>query len=297
MPIDIPLEKVNEIIGIINSNHGTKYKLVNRFSTGEWGAYRIIEPGEKSVVLKFCLDLKDTNIVDADPNLAREITDRLRSLGYPAPKHLQSGRLYKKGLYWVQKELSGEPLWKNPTVDQVKKLLLFLKLQKNQAVSRKQDLSEFVKSVVFGGKFGKAEKLRNYSSETGALLDQAMKLSEGAENLLLSNKDIVHGDFSYHQAMIDNDKIVGIIDWQEAGCGDWLIDLTRLIYSLHDRPKLSTPVIKELRNQDPRKIRLYTAYTVLEMVSWPVYRHDKEVSSGSINKAKSAIQFIKDFDF
>ena len=297
MPIDIPLKKINEIVGVINSDHGAGYKLVDRFSTGEWGAYRIVESGKKSVVLKFYLDLQDTNIVDADPDLAKEITDQLRSLGYPAPKYLQSGRLYKKGLYWIQKELPGEPLRKNPTVAQVKKLLSFLKLQRNQAVSGKQNLSEFVKSVVFGGKFGKAEKLRNYSSETRKLLDRAMKLAEGAECLPLSNKDIVHGDFSYHQAMVENDRIVGIIDWQEAGCGDWLIDLTGLIYSLHDRPKLSAPVIKVLKNQDPRKIRLYTAYTVLEMVSWPVYRHGKEVSSGSINKAKSAIQFIKDFDF
>lgn len=292
MPIDIPLEKVNEVVGVINSNHGTKYKLVDRFSTGEWGAYRLIEPGKKSVVLKFCLDLQDTNITDADPNLAREITDRLRSLGYPAPKHLQCGRLYKEGLYWVQEELLGEPLWKNPTVGQVKKLLSFLKLQRNQAVFEKQNLSEFVKAVVFKGKFGKAAKLKNYSSETKTLLDQALKLAEGAENLPLSNKDIVHSDFSYHQVMVKDDKITGIIDWQEAGCGDWLIDLSRLIYSLHDRPKLAGPIVEECRKHDPRKIKLYTAYTVLEMVSWPVEKHNYEVSSGSINKAKSAIQFV-----
>lgn len=297
MPINIPLEKVNEIIKVINSNHGTNYKLVSRFDTGEWGAYRLAEPGKKSVVLKFCLDLQDTNIIDADPNLAREITDRLRSLGYPAPKHFQSGRLNKEGLYWIQEELPGEPLWKNPTVAQVKKLLSFLKLQRNQAVSGKQNLSELVKLVIFKGKFGKTAKLRNYSSETGALLDQAMELAEGTKSLLLSNKDIVHGDFSYHQVMVKDDKIVGIIDWQEAGCGDWLIDLTKLIYSLHDRLKLSAPVIKELRNQDPRKIRLYTAYTVLEMVSWPVFRHDEEILSGSINKAKSAIHFVNNCIF
>lgn len=292
MPIDIPLKKINEVIDVINANHCTKYELVDRFSTGEWGAYRISEPGENSVVLKFYFNLQDTNIVDADPDLARRITDRLRSLGYPAPRHLLCGKLYKKGLYWVQEELPGEPLWRNPTIGQIKKLLSFLKLQRNQAVSEKQNLSEFVKAVIFKGKFGKATKLKNYSAETKKLLDQAMKLAKGAENLPLPNKDIVHGDFSYHQAMVKDNEIVGIIDWQEAGCGDWLIDLTRLIYSLHDRPKLSAPVIKELRSQDSRKIRLYTAYTVLEMVSWPVYRHNKEVSSGSINKAKSAINFI-----
>lgn len=295
MPIEIPLSKVEEVINKINTDHGTKYELINRFSTGEWGAYRIGEPGEKARVLKFFLNLQDTNIVDADPDLAKEIANRLRSLGYPTPKYFQTGRLYKEGLYWVQEELPGEPLWKDPTVEQVEELLSFLKLQRNQAVSEKQNLSEFVKAVVFKGEFGKVAKLRVYSSETRKLLNQVMKLAEGLEDLPLSNKDIVHGDFSYHQAMVENGKITGIIDWEEAGCGDWLIDLTRLIYSLHDRPKLAAPLVKELKQHDPRKIKLYTAYTVLEMVSWPVSRHDREISSGSINKAKSAIHFVNNF--
>lgn len=120
---------------------------------------------------------------------------------------------------------------------------------------------------------------------------------EGIENLSLPNKDIVHGDFSYHQAMVENGKIIGIIDWEEAGCGDWLIDLTRLIYSLHDRPKLAAPVVKKLKQHDPRKIKLYTAYTVLEMISWPVYKHSREILSGAINKAKSAVYFVNNCIF
>lgn len=248
MSLDTPFGKVDEVIDIINFNHGTEHKLIDRFfGTGEWGAYRIAEPGEKPVVLKFFLDLQDTNIVDPDPNLAKRITDRLRMLGSPTPKYLISGRLYKEGLYWVQEELPGEPLWKNPTVEQVKKLLSFLKRQRNQAVSEKQNLSEFVKAVVFKGDFGKVAKLRSYSSETKTLLDEAMKLAEGTENLPLPNNDIVHGDFSYHQVMVKDGKITGIIDWQEAGCGDWLIDLTRLIYSLHDRPKISRPDCKRVK--------------------------------------------------
>jgi len=292
MPLKISNEKVKEVIGIINSDHGTNYELIDQFGTGEWGAYRIAESDRAQVVLKFFLDLKDTNIVNPNPSLAGKITDKLRSLGYPTPRYLYSGKLYQDGLYWVQELLPGEPLWKNPSVAQVKNLLSLLKLQKNQAVSSEQNLSELVKTVVFEAAYGKADKLRNYSDDTKMLLHQSIELAKEAKELSLPNKDIVHGDFSYHNAMIKDGEITGIIDWQEAGCGDWLIDLSRLIYSLHDRPKLAEPIVEECRKHDPRRIKLYTAYTVLEMVSWPVDRHDHDVSTGSINKAKSAINFV-----
>jgi len=292
MPLQISNNKVKEVVEIVNSDHGTNYKLISQFSTGEWGAYKIDERKHGNAVLKFFLDLKDTNIVNSNPDLAGAITSRLRSRGYLAPKYLYSGRLYKEGLYWVQEILPGEPLWKNPTVEQVSQLLKFLRLQKGQAYSDEQNLSDFARSVVFEEAFGKAKKLRNYSEETRALLRDSLELASVAKGLELPNKDIVHGDFSYHQAMVKDGEITGVIDWQEAGCGDWLIDLTRLIYSLHDRPKLAKPIIDELKKQDPRRIKLYTAYTVIEMMSWPVERHDREVSSGSINKAKSAINFV-----
>ncbi|MDP2363658.1 MAG: aminoglycoside phosphotransferase family protein [Ignavibacteria bacterium] len=249
MPIKISNEKVSEVIDIVNSDHGTNYELIDQFGTGEWGAYRIAERDEGEVVLKFFLDLKDTNIVDPNPNLAKKITERLRGFGYPTPKYLYSGRLYQEGLYWVQELLPGEPLRKNPSVDQVKKLLSLLRLQRNQAVSSEQNLSEFVKAVVFDGAFGKADKLKSYSDDTKMLLDQSMELAREAKELTPPNKDIVHGDFPYHQAMVKDNEITGIIDWQEAGCGDWLVDLTRLIYSLHDRPQLAEPIVEELKKR------------------------------------------------
>ncbi len=150
-----------------------------------------------------------------------------------------------------------------------------------------------VKAVLFKGHGGKTDKFRRYSTETRAVLDDAMELAEGLAVLPLPDTDIVHGDFSYHQAMVEDCKITGIIDWQEAGCGDWLIDLTRLIYSLHDRPSRAAPIMEELRAHDTRRIRLYTAFTVVEMVAWPVDRLDRKVAAGSLNKARSALRFAR----
>lgn len=280
------------VVRVLNADHDAEYQLIGRFVTGEWGAYRVVEPGGKPVVLKFFLDLHDTNIMDPDPHLATQITDHLRALGYPTPEHLHTGWLNNHGLYWVMEELPGEALWQDPTVDQVESLVSLLRLQREQAISEKQDLSVLVKDVVFEERHGKAEKLRSYSDETRELLHQVATLVRGLEDVPVTHGDIVHGDFSYHQAMIEDNRIVGIIDWQEAGCGDWLIDLTRLVYSLHDRPELVAPVLREAEQQDPRKLRLYTAYTLLDMVSWPLHIRDGGVSTGSISKARSAVDFV-----
>lgn len=290
MWINVTAEDVNHVLRAVNAQHGTNYELLNRFEKGEWGAYRIAEPGNQPVVLKFCTDLSHTNILDVDPNSAKNITDRLLSLGYPVPKYIYSGSIHH-GLYWVQQELPGTPLWENPTVEQIEKILSFLFLQKNQAVSEKQNYSLLINDTVFGKRLGALRSIQNYSSEVREFLDRLMLSVKDLEGLTLPKSDIVHGDFSYHQVMIDDGKITGIIDWQEAGCGDWLVDLTRLIYSLHDRPQLANPLIKHVKQEDLPRIRLYTAFTALEMLSWPIEQSQTTIEK-SFNKAKSALNFV-----
>ena len=290
MWINVTTEEINHAVRAVNAYHGTHYELLNRFDKGEWGAYRIAEPGKQPVVLKFFLDLSNTNIVDVDPDLARNITDRLRSLGYPVPTYIYSGFI-NHGLYWVQQELPGKPLWVNPTVEQIEKMLSFLMLQKNQAVSEKQNYSLLIKDTVFGKRSRMLQSIQNYSAELREFLDKLMLSVKDLEGLTLPKSDIVHGDFSYHQVMIADGKITGIIDWQEAGCGDWLVDLTRLIYSLHDRPHLANPVINQVKQEDLPRIRLYTAFTAMEMLSWPIQQSQTSIEK-SLNKAKSAVDFV-----
>lgn len=289
---NVTFEEINFVIRVVNAHHGTNYELLNRFDGGEWGAYRIAEPGKQPVVLKFFINLSNTNIVDIDLDLAKNITDKLLSLGYPVPKYIYSG-LISHGIYWVQQELPGEPLWKSPTVEQIEKILSFLFLQKSQAVSEKQNYSLLIKDTVFGKRLGGLQSIQNYSSELREFLDKLTLSIKDLEGLTLPKSDIVHGDFSYHQVMIDNGKITGIIDWQEAGCGDWLVDLTRLIYSLHDRPQLANPIVRHIKQEDLPRIRLYTAFTAIEMLSWPI-EQSQTIIEKSFNKAKSAVNFVFD---
>jgi len=293
MLTDAISKKVNEVIEVVNAQHDTSYKLLSRFPEGVCGAYRISEPKKQAAVLKFFSNFRDANIIDADPKIQKEIIDRLLLLGYPVPRYIHTGTFGTAGLYSVQQELPGKPLWESPTVEQVERLLSLLELQRNQAVSVKQDLSKFAKDTIFGDRAEKRNFLKNHSKEINEFLESMMLSVRGLEDLLLPTSDIVHGDFSYHNAMVSDGEIIGIIDWQEAGCGDWLMDLTRLIYSLHDRPTLAALIIEKLKQQDLRRIKLYTVYTVLDMVSWQIQANQTNTAiAKAFNKAKSAVNFV-----
>jgi len=288
--INIPQDKINKVIKIINDRHHTNFQFLNQYEGGEWGAFRIAESGKAPVVLKYYPDISENSFIDPDPNLAPLITTRLLELGCPVPKYIFTGTLEPNGLYWIQEELLGKPLSQDPSVEQVKKMLSLIDLQKNQAVSTKQNWSRIAREVVFANKFGWCESLKSFSNETAELVDMMLNATKGLENLELPTSDIVHGDFSYRQVMVENDQIVGIIDWQEAGCGDLAIDLSRLVYSLHDRPLLVAPIVEKLKVHDPRKIKLYIAFTAFEMVGWRIDQNpglDKSVA-----KAGSALDFV-----
>lgn len=290
MPIKILQNQIDEVIKTINGDHQTNFQFLKQYDGGEWGAFQIAEPGKDPVVLKYYPDVSESSLIDPDPNLAPLITNRLLDLGYSVPKYIFTGTLEPNGLYWIQEELMGKPLSQDPSIEQVHKILSLIDLQKNQAVSSKQNWSQIAKEVVFENRFGWLESLKSFSNETVELVDMMLKATKGLENLELPSSDIVHGDFSYRQVMVENDKIVGIIDWQEAGCGDIAIDLTRLVYSLHDRPSLVAPIVEKLKAHDPRKIKLYIAFTAFEMVGWRVEQNpglDK-----SIKKAMSALDFV-----
>jgi aminoglycoside phosphotransferase (APT) family kinase protein len=96
---------------------------------------------------------------------------------------------------------------------------------------------------------------------------------------------------SYHQLLVDGSRVTAILDWQEAGCGDYLIDISRLIYSLHDRPWLVKPVLKQLSKEDLPKLKLFTAFHILDYLYWPA-EHSPEKVEAAFNKAKSAFEFV-----
>ncbi len=278
--------ETRRVIEEINSQLDTCYTYISKFSQGEWGAYLVAE----NLVLKYFDDLSQTNLTDSTPKTSQLITNRLKSLGSPVSKTVQAGQLKSGGYWWLLERVNGKTISVNPQGVHIKQLLQFLDLHKNQAVSQKQNWSKLVKATVFGESKQK-RLLLDYSENTSDFLNQLLKEVDQLREVSLRNNDIVHGDMSYHQLLVEDEQVTAILDWQEAGCGDWLIDLSRLVYSLHDRPPLVKPALKRLSADDMPKLRLFTAFHILDYLYWPAENSPKKVEA-ALNKAKSAFKFV-----
>lgn len=282
---------VNKVIAMINSQLETAYQYQDKVDTGEWGAYRILEGSGEPRILKFVTDCSSTNIFDATPDHYRKLNRHLLKLGYPVPRYTHLGTLGSGGFYWIMEQLPGKPFSGSPNLRQIANLLELLSLQKGEAVSEKQDWSAWVKEVVFRTSCPRKEVVLSYSPETAAFLKKILRQVNDLRDIRLPNEDIVHGDFSYYQLMLEKSQITGLVDWQEAGCGDWLFDLTHLIYRLHDRPVLVSPVVELIPPGVKERIRLYLAFIIMEFLWWGIKYHPEEMA-GSFSKAQSAYDFV-----
>src|SRR5260370_20628002 len=76
--------KPTELLQQINKIHRTTFVLVEQYAQGEQGAFAIVDSSGKHYVLKWRPDLEHANKVQ----YVREVTDHLRTKGYPAPAYV-----------------------------------------------------------------------------------------------------------------------------------------------------------------------------------------------------------------
>src|SRR5260370_37841348 len=97
--------KPTELLQQINKIHRTTFVLVEQYAQGEQGAFAIVDSSGKHYVLKWRPDLEHASQV----HYVREVTDHLRTKGYPAPAYVWSGYALA-GTYFVQTPLPGPPM-------------------------------------------------------------------------------------------------------------------------------------------------------------------------------------------
>src|SRR6266704_1492597 len=93
-----------EIIAHINSTRGTSYSICGEYRGGESGiARRIVDERGNGYVLKF------SEGEEFRPRRAARTTERLRSLGYPAPRYFEFGKIEGTN-YSLQQAMVGTPI-------------------------------------------------------------------------------------------------------------------------------------------------------------------------------------------
>src|SRR5260370_27539249 len=138
--------KPTELLQQINKIHRTTFVLVEQYAQGEQGALAIVDSSGKHYVLKWRPDLEHANKVQ----YVREVTDHLRTKGYPAPAYVWSGYALG-GTYFVQTTLPGTPM-RSLTESLLSRVIALNELQVGQAPPGPRERSqEVVNTLLFGG--------------------------------------------------------------------------------------------------------------------------------------------------
>lgn len=162
----LDMSTTDVILHQINQQHGMSFRLLDRYPTGEQGAFGLTDTTGARFVLKWAPD--PTAL--ATFQRAARITERLRGRGYPAPHYALFGRT-AHGAYAIQHALPGQPLPHLPLA----LIPQFLELNDCQAGLAATDANTWpapvVDPVLYGGNgFCLLAPMQTYSTTTATLL-------------------------------------------------------------------------------------------------------------------------------
>jgi hypothetical protein len=245
----------------LNARHGTDFRDAGAYEGGEVGAFTLVDGGGRRYVLKH-----------QPPGLAPQTTNRLRRLGYPAPRYIVWGEDYH-----VQEELPGRPVsrgWGMHGASALVPLLVELnELQTDRAVDGDASWPGVIAESVTTGLLGYAlvDTLERHSSKTRELLRLCRDAVEQHADALRGARDVVHWDFTLSNVLVDDERISGVIDWSGTRTGDRLFDLATLVYySKGEAPELERYVVDRIGREG---LSVYLAHMCVRQSDWSVRRH------------------------
>jgi hypothetical protein len=262
--------QAGELLAAINARHDTHLALGERFANGEQGAFAVVGPDGRRLVLKW---------VGAPPALAvyqhaDAATKSLRDKGYPAPIYVLLGS--NEGVaYAIHEELPGAPMGQL-RADLLPQLLELNALQARAARSPNLDWpGEIVRSILHGcDGYCVIDSLRAYSAETMQLLTALQEVARASADVPCPRGDIVHYDFNPANILVHDDRVSGVIDWDGVRSGDCAFDLATLLFYTHASDIQTTLWEAAGAYSSPKAVRLYLSHMIVRQVDWTIRHYD-----------------------
>lgn len=281
--------KPEELLQRINAQHGTAFALVGKYADGETGAFAITDQSEERYVLKLAAGAKNLQWAQG----ARTVTDRLRSVGYPAPRYLFIGCL-PEGIYSIQSALPGSPL-RSVTIALLPRLFALNELQRGRASAGREDWhQEVIKTVLFGGDgYCLHTPMQQYSQVTAELLQKLQELVVAYQDEPHRTGDIVHGDFQQSNILMYEGQISGVIDWDGRYAGDCVFDIATLLFYSYDVTDVRERLWEyALERASLKLLAFYFAHLILRQVDWSLRFHDQATGERYIVRGQTLLQEI-----
>ena len=265
---------IGDLLDQISDLRGRSYRLKGRYAAGEnHGAYAVKDASGTLLVLKWMI--RPDSVALARLERARRVTERMRTTGVPVPCYTLIDTLPEGVTYWLQTTLPGQPPARL-SVEQIHQLLIWNERQAGQALSAEQDWSWYVRAVVFAGKSGWKDSLRDYSAETRAVLSGLEQVTAGKEAGVPRTGDLVHGDLVPGNVLVAEGKVTGIVDWDAAGCGDRALDLSKLLFYSYEHTLIRSLLRQRIATMSGADaLTVYLAYNILAQLDWAIRHHTR----------------------
>jgi hypothetical protein len=232
-----------ELVCWINVHHRTAFRIGARYPDGEQGAYALVA-GEGKASQSFVLKWQVGTELPAALTGVASLTERLRAVGYPAPRYRLVGLAADLGVvYSVQETLPGAPLGGR---------------------------------LDGGDGFCLLEPMRTHSIATSDLLTVVQRSAAACADELAPVGDVVHFDFQGGNILIENGHITGVVDWEGSRTGDCAFDLATLFFCADGwadavDPAAALRLWRALQARTtPGLRRLYLAHMIHRQVDWAI---------------------------
>ncbi|MFN8636950.1 MAG: phosphotransferase [Chloroflexota bacterium] len=306
------------LVDFVNAQHGTTYRVTDRYLGGERGAAGLTDARGDRFVFKWVPSATDLGRL---PAIVKTV-DRLRGKWYPAPRYVARG-LHPDGCYSVQSMLPGAPIRRFTPV-MVEQILALNDLQRGlapppeppparpsastapspatspaeplpsspSAVSLPEPWPASVASDVLHGGPGYCllDPMRQHSPQTARLLEIVQELAAEHQHASTPTTDVVHCDFQHSNILGLSGKISGIVDWDGTRSGDRAFDLVTLLFYAHDDEAVRETLWQRILTLTaPAASVVYLAHLIHRQVDWSLRRHPSATTDQWLERARAIL--------
>ena len=261
--------EAEQVIQHINQSHRTAYQIAGRYEDGESGAvFKVVDPSGDQYVLKF-----DLPSITFSPERATRLTDRLRSVGYPAPSYMASGFIDQTA-YMLREAIPGTPIGPRFSLSMLPEILRLNDLQRDQGDSDNDEPTRLIRDVMEGYQHF---IIINHSAKTAAMLDTIQNIVRARAAECPKRADIVHFDFHAGNILIEDEQITGVIDWEGSVSGDCAYDLATLLFYAYPQRDFRDRLWSELLQRTSRgAAAIYLAHMIVRQLDWSMRNHERK---------------------
>jgi Phosphotransferase enzyme family len=222
---------------------------------------------------------------------AAQITKRLHEVGFPAPLYVCVG--HDDGVeYSIQAMMPGNPNQRLNSAT-VQELIAINRLQTGLGGDLPPAWPARVIDGVLNGFEGYCvlDTLRKYSGESAAMLKTLQELVVRHSGEIFVTRDIVHWDFNPGNVLCAENRITGVVDWDDACAGDRGFDLSTYLFYSYDQPEVRDALWRETLNCSGRgALAVYLAHMIVRQVDWSIRHHDSVSVARWMTTAKEILR-------